>query len=128
LSPILGVDQYITFIYVKDLEITSQFYEKVMEFPLVLDQGKCRVVKIAGDTYLGYCAVSDRARGGEGVLLTLVTSQVDEWFEHLKDNGVNVLGEPKVNPEYGIYHFFFLDPDGYKLEIQQFDDPHWNVT
>jgi catechol 2,3-dioxygenase-like lactoylglutathione lyase family enzyme len=125
--PKLVVEQYITFIYVKDLERTSQFYEEVMGFPLILDQGGCRIVKIAGDTYLGYCAVSDRARGGEGVLLTLVTSQVDEWFEHLTGKGVNVLGQPKSNPDYGIYHFFLLDPDGYKLEVQQFDDPNWNA-
>jgi hypothetical protein len=32
---------------------------------------------------------------------------------------------PQDNPRYGIYHFFFEDPDGYKLEIQSFHDQKW---
>lgn len=34
--------------------------------------------------------------------------------------------DPVHNPEYGVYHCFLRDPNGYLLEIQCFDDPDWN--
>ena len=37
-----------------------------------------------------------------------------------------VLGlPPALNPEYGIYHCFLRDPNGYLVEIQRFLDPSW---
>ncbi len=48
-------DQQITFIYIRDLKIASAFYEGVMGFPLVLDQGSCRIVLTSKGGYLGYC-------------------------------------------------------------------------
>lgn len=26
-----------------------------------------------------------------------------------------------------IYHFFATDPNGYRLEVQKFDDPDWDA-
>ncbi len=121
-----GFDQQITFIYVQDLAISKGFYENLLGFDLVLDQGSCRIVKTSGDAYLGYCSSPDRESGGDGALITLVTPRVDEWYEYLQDNEVVLFDPPKLNPEYGIYHFFFLDPDGYRLEIQRFQDENWN--
>ena len=118
-------DSQITFIYVKDLEESRLFYEDLLGFKLVHDQGSCRIVKTAEGAYLGYCSVKGRKRGGEGVLLTLVADNVDEWYRILKEREVSLLNPPRHNPEYGIYHFFFLDPDGYQWEIQKFDDENW---
>lgn len=116
----------ICFIYVKDLEISRSFYEGVLGLELILDQGSCRIVKIAGDAYLGYCSVPSHQQGGEGVLITLVADDVDAWYRHLSEKGVLLLEPPRENPQYGIYHFFLYDPDGYKLEIQAFIDPNWS--
>jgi len=116
----------ITFIYVSDLERSREFYEDLLGLELVLDQGSCRIVRMVQDAYLGYCSVDGHKRGGEGVLLTLVTDDVDEWYQYLKDHDVNITDPPKHNPSYGIYHFFFLDPDGYRWEIQKFDDRNWS--
>jgi catechol 2,3-dioxygenase-like lactoylglutathione lyase family enzyme len=60
------------------------------------------------------------------VILTLVTDDVDGWHARLAAKGVTFEKEPAANPEYGIYHCFFRDPNGYLLEIQRFDDPNWN--
>jgi catechol 2,3-dioxygenase-like lactoylglutathione lyase family enzyme len=119
-------DQQITFIYVQDLAISQSFYENLLGLDLILDQGACRIVKTSGDAYLGYCFSPGRERGEDGVLITLVTPYVDEWYEYLLENEVVLLDPPKLNTEYGIYHFFFLDPDGYKIEIQHFTDENWN--
>ena len=120
-------EQMITFIYVSDLDKTKIFYEKVMGFPLRLDQGKCRIVETnqKGGGLLGYCARDQKSAPADNLIITLVTSLVDEWYDYLTGCGVDIPGPPKLNLNYNIYHFFFTDPDGYKLEIQEFRDPAW---
>ena len=120
-------EQMITFIYVSDLDKTKIFYEKVMGFPLRLDRGKCRIVETnqKGGGLLGYCARDQKSAPADNLIITLVTSLVDEWYDYLTCCGVDIPEPPKLNLNYNIYHFFFSDPDGYKLEIQEFRDPAW---
>jgi len=122
----LSIDQQITFIYVQELETSRKFYEELVGFRLILDQGGCRVVETAGGSYLGYCTRVNKPQSRDGITLTLVTSQVDEWYLYFVDKGIDIPKPPKVNPNYNIYHFFLKDPDGYILEFQQFLDPNWN--
>jgi len=117
-------DAGITFCYTRDLKSTSEFYEKVLGLELTLDQGGCRIYHAAGNSYLGFCereVEGDRA----GIILTLVTEDVDGWYQRLIEHGVSIDEKPKHNPEYLIYHFFFRDPNGYLLEIQRFENPAW---
>lgn len=120
-------DEMITFIYVSDLEESKKFYEEIMGFPLRLDQGACRIVEInqKGGGLLGYCSSGQKTSSADGLIITLVTSDVDQWYEYLLGRGMIIPEPPALNPEYKIYHFFFNDPDGYKLEIQEFIDPAW---
>lgn len=124
------VGEQITFIFCADLGVTASFYEGVLGLPLVLDQGGCRIVRVAenGGGYLGYCQRPGTDRGREGVIITLVLEgkeDVDDYYGGLLEKGVELPESPKLNPEYGIYHFFFQDPDGYTLEVQSFLDPGW---
>jgi catechol 2,3-dioxygenase-like lactoylglutathione lyase family enzyme len=114
----------ITFCVTHDLETTAGFYERVLGLPLVLDQGRCRIYGVAGRSYLGFCE-RDTEFSTEGIILTLVTDDVDAWFESLSDRDVEIEEKPRYNPEYGIYHFFLRDPNGYRLEVQRFEDPRW---
>ena len=98
-----------------------------MGFPLRLDQGICRIVETnqEGGGLLGYCAKNRKPTPASDLIITLVSSSVDEWYEYLIDSGVKIQEPPNFNQKYKIYHFFFADPDGYKLEIQEFRDPDW---
>ena len=120
-------DQMITFIYVSDLNTSKIFYEDIMGFSLRLDQGMCRIVEVnqKGGGLLGYCVRGQKSIPGDDLIITLITSSVDDWYEYLADCDVNIPEPPKLNRKYKIYHFFFTDPDGYKLEIQEFRDPAW---
>lgn len=120
-------EQMITFIYVSDLNESMKFYENIMGFPLRLDQGTCRIVETSQESggLLGYCARNKKPTPACDLIITLVSSSVDEWYEYLIDCGVKIPAPPKINQKYKIYHFFFTDPDGYKLEIQEFRDPAW---
>ena len=127
----LRISDQIVFLYCSDLGKTAAFYEGLLGLELVVDQGSCRIVKAAGGGggYLGYCERSGEGQGGAGVILTLVVpeeSDVDDWYAYLSGCGQDLRELPARNPAYGIYHFFFEDPDGYSLEIQAFLDPGWD--
>ena len=120
-----SIDQQITFFYTQDGPKTWAFYEQVLELPLVLDQGGCRIYRVAGDAYVGFC---ERAgpRPTEGALFTIVTDEVDAWAENLKTLNVELTQQPQHNAEYRIYHFFARDPNGYLIEFQKFDEANWD--
>ena len=120
-------DQQVTFLYTDDLAATAQFYETTLGLPLALDQGGCRIYGVAENAFLGFCGHSSAGQrnGTTGVVLTLVTDEVDQWYERLRDQGVAFEKTPALNPTYNIYHCFLRDPNGYLLEIQRFLDPAW---
>lgn len=126
--PQLSVDKQITFIYVTDLEASRQFYENLLGFQLWKDQKTCRIYELTSGAYLGICQSSETSKGKvEGsvqnnVIITLVTDDVDDWFNHLQGQGVPSDKPPETNTQYNIYHCFLRDPDGYLIEIQRFLD------
>lgn len=117
-------DSQITFCYTRDLSRTARFYEDVLGLRLVLEQAHCRIYEVAGGAFLGFCQGEDCAAPGD-VVLTLVTDDVDGWYERLEAKGVAFDRRPVFNPDYNIYHCFLSDPNGYRLEIQRFEDPRW---
>ena len=123
----LPIDAQITFCSVRDLDQTAEFWEKIVGLTLVVDQGTCRIYRVAGESFLGFC---QRQPGGQSadIILTLVSPDVDAWYERLVDAGVEVDHPPQTNATYGIYHFFARDPDGYRVEIQRFLSPDWSPS
>lgn len=119
-------DQQITFLYTGDLAETAVFYQQVLGLPLVLDQGNCHIYRTARNAFLGFCDhLSDDGQRLSGVILTLVTDDVNAWYEQLRVKGVVFTKPPELNPRFNIYHCFFRDPNGYLLEIQRFEDTDW---
>lgn len=116
-------DQQITFLNTKDLEKTRAFYSDLLGLALVRDQGTCLIFKTTNEAYLGFCEHIETIESGRRVILTLVTDNVDEWYQRLKEKDAPILDPPKSNPKYHIYHFFLTDPNGYWVEIQKFDEP-----
>jgi catechol 2,3-dioxygenase-like lactoylglutathione lyase family enzyme len=119
------IDQQITFLYTHDLTITARFYEQILGLSLVLDQDSCRIYRVSGDGYLGFCQREAAPEQPTGIILTIVTGEVDEWYRYLKVQNVDFEKSPTYNPDYNIYHCFLRDPNGYLIEIQRFLDPTW---
>lgn len=120
----MQADYAITFFYYEDLAPAARFYEEVMGFELVLDQGMARIYRIAPGSFFG---IVDGNRGHlrhqpkSAALLTIVAEDVAGWHAKLKAAGVASLGEI----QRGRYceHFFFEDPAGYAVEVQRFHEP-----
>lgn len=115
-------DYPLTFFYTRDLATTAHFYQQMVGLPLVRDQGTCRIYR-AGAGFVGFCERDSAPEQPQGVILTLVTDDVDGWYAHLQAQGVSFEQPPAHNPTYAIYHCFLRDPNGYLLEIQRFDAP-----
>ena len=130
-------DQSVTFIYVRDLDAATYFYQKVLQLPLALTQKPpatlediVRIFAITSTSFIGLCKADPTSKNGtgvtiDGIIFTLVTDSVDEWGRKLVEEGVVLEKGPVFNERYNIYHVFFRDPDGHLLEIQQFRDPDW---
>ena len=124
----LSVDKQITFIYTNDLARSATFYEGILSLELWRDQKSCRIYQVTDTAYLGVCQVGEGAKGQfqagpqTNIILTIVTSEVDRWYERLVERGLTIDSPPRSNDRYHIYHFFFRDPNGYLIEVQQFLD------
>jgi catechol 2,3-dioxygenase-like lactoylglutathione lyase family enzyme len=119
------IEQQVTFLYVEDLEVSARFYGELIGLEQVLDQGACRIFRVAGEGFLGLCTSRARAVVPEGVTVTFVTPEVDRWHDRLAAAGVAIEAPPAENARFRIYNFFARDPDGYLLEFQRFLDPAW---
>ena len=124
----LPVDEQITFLYTQDIAKVAPFYEDVLGLELALDQGGCRIYRVVGHT--GYVGICERAtpRTPDGAIFTIVTQDVDGWYERITSKGVQCESAPKTTEEYGIYHFFVRDPNGYLIEVQRFLQDPWDQT
>ncbi|GAB1422332.1 VOC family protein [Anaerolineales bacterium] len=115
----------ITFLYTSDLKQSVDFYENILGLRLVVDQGVCKIYETSQAGYLGFCTKAELPADLSMIILTLITDEVDDWYETLSQQGVICENKPKISEAYGVYHFFFRDPMGYRLEIQKFLDPNW---
>ena len=121
------IDQSIVFTYTDDLDASSRFFADVMELEMVVDQGPCHIFKLNDRSFIGVCALPDRPRERTGVTITLVTNDVDAWHDFLVGKGVEYVHEPARSARFGIYSSLFHTPDGYRIEIQRFDDAAWHL-
>lgn len=122
-------DDCITFCPTADLRATTHFYHGLLGLEVALEQPGCTIFRVRGHACIGFCE-----RAGEtvtpqpGLMLTLVTEDVDGWHARLIAHGVPIDRPPTWNERYRIYHLFARDPNGYVIEIQRFGDPAWHST
>ncbi len=121
------IEAGIVFFPTQDLEATTRFYRDTLGLSLALDQGRCRIFRVTSTTFLGFC-LRHAPSSADGVIVTLVTEDVEGWFTDLRKRGAAIEKAPVHNATYHITHGFLRDPNGYVVEIQRFDDPAWNGT
>lgn len=122
----LKVQSQITFLYYRDLQPVHKFYQEIMGFELIEDQGWAKIYRVSGNAYLG---IVDERRGfhkaqeKSAVLITLVADDVFWWYDYLKRKGVKILTELQEMEDIQVRGFFLEDPGGYTIEVQQFLKP-----
>ena len=121
----------IVFLPCRDLQTTRLFYNRMLGFPIALDQGSCLIFRVGTKEtkgYWGFCVgASYELADPERICLTLVVStqkQVDQWHAKLAKLCIVCKRAPSYRREFHIYNTFFQDPSNYSLEIQAFDSEH----
>ena len=121
-----SLQSQITFLYYRDLAQAMRFFEDVLQLELCDDQGDARIYRVSGKAFVG---IVDGAKGHcqaqetNAMLVTLVSENVEEWHDYLKECGVKLLTEVKKPEGFPVKCFFFEDPEGYQYEVQRFLDP-----
>lgn len=109
----------IVFFKTADLPIIREFYARVLELPIWLDQGACIIFR-NGNLLLGFCQSENAETEGTITLFFPNRNAVQEAY---KKHESLALEPPKDNPRFSIYHFWAKDPEGRNLEFQSFDHP-----
>jgi catechol 2,3-dioxygenase-like lactoylglutathione lyase family enzyme len=115
--------QQIVFLYVRDLQASAAFYAGVLGLALARDQGACHIYRTAPNAYIGLCQRTEVTPQSDSLIVTLVTDDVDGWYARAVAAGAQVESPPVHSDVYHITHCFLRDPDGYRVEIQRFDEP-----
>ena len=120
-----AISAQITFLSTPSLAQTARFYEETIGLRLALDQGTCRIYQVGRESYIGFCQRENLpappgSENSNQVIITLVTPDVDGWYQCLTERGVEFDQAPVANSTYNIYHCFLRDPNGYLVEIQRF--------
>ena len=115
-----NISHQITFLHTRDITATAHFYAQVMGLELVIDQGDCKIYRITPTALLGFCERATAPQEPRGIIFTLISEDVDGWYDYLAAQGVVYETPPTLNEKYQIYHSFVRDPNGYLIEIQKF--------
>jgi len=122
----LKLNSQITFLYYKDFKEAKNFFENILCLKILDDQGDAIIYRIAKGAFIG---IVDEKKGHckaqdiNAVLITLVTDNVQDCYEHLLSYGVK-METPIQKPEnFPVECFFFKGPGGYEFEIQRFLKP-----
>lgn len=120
--------------YVEDLDRTTEFYTKVFGARVAWrnDKSKNPLMKL----YIGEFGLSiikwppdqPRIKIPHAIhwAYQVEPSKAEETVEYVKSLGIEVEGPVGHRRETGIVNWFFLDPDGYRVEIEaRFPNGEW---
>ena len=120
------VRSQITFLYYRDLQPVSEFYEGIMGFDLIEDQGWAKIYRVNGNAHLGIVNEEKgfhKAQQKNAVLITFVVDDVSWWYDYLRGRGVKMLTGLREVADIQVRCFFLEDPGQYTIEVQQFLKP-----
>ena len=120
--PDYGVKGLIPWLYYRDLPKAMEFYQDVMGFEMVVDQGWSKIYRIRDGAYIGLVDERHgyhRASDDKPVIVCLNVHDADAWYEKLKEKGVELEEQPKESERLRIKVFMLRDPEGYVIEIQE---------
>ncbi len=114
------IDSQVVFLYYSDVNEASRFYERTMGLTKTFDEGWVRIYQTSSNAYVGLVDEtkgSHRVSESKPVMLSIVTSEVDRWYEHLRSEGVKILSELADSENVPVRAFLVEDPGGYTVEF-----------
>lgn len=121
---VFSIKENILMLYYKDIATVAPFYEDVLGLKKTFDQGWAKIYQLTPASFVGVIQESEgsfhKVQANNAVMLSIVTDQVDAWYERLKSNSeVTFLKEIYNNKHAPIRAFLIEDPGGYSIEFFQ---------
>jgi len=119
----LGFKATVVWFYYKDTDHIRRFYEDVLGFELVVDQGWAWIYQV-GPT--GFFGPVDEQRGMhrytemKAVTMSFLTDNIDGWYKYLSGHPAIEMRSDSVNEDEKYRAFVAYDPEGYYLEWDVF--------
>ena len=117
-----STDAQVVMFYYDDLAAADRFYGETLGLKKTLDYDWVKFYQTSENSTVGLVADSEgawhRPQEKNAVMLSIVTSEVDAWYQALKDKqGVQILKE--IGDGGPIRSFLLQDPGGYTVEFFQ---------
>ena len=122
-SESLSIQANLVFFYYPDLDEAERFYGNILGLERVLDYGFAKIYRISRSTFIG---LVDETKGmhdpsePKTVTLSFVTQEIDQWYQYLKSQGIEIRNPLKESSRLPIKGFVAYDPAGYFLEFERF--------
>ena len=119
----LGFKATVVWFYYKDMEGIQRFYEDVLGFDLIVDQGWAKIYPV-GPT--GYFGLVDETLGmhnfteEKGVTMSFFTADIDGWWDYLNSRDEVEMRHEAVEDDDRYRAVVAYDPEGYFLEWDVF--------
>jgi uncharacterized glyoxalase superfamily protein PhnB len=95
-----------------------------------VDQGYTKIFRLTRHSFIGLVDSEKgtlKASETKSVIIATATGEVDQWYEHLRAQGVTIFKPLKQHDTIGVRGFMALDPEGYVLEFEEFLDTERNT-
>lgn len=116
------IDSQITFLYYKDVDAASRFYHETLGLENTFDEGWVKIYRVSSTAEVG---LVDETRGfhrvaeQKPVMLSIVTSEIEAWYDYLRQTDAKILSELSESGDAPIRAFLVEDPGGYTVEFFQ---------
>ncbi len=107
-----------TILYCKKWQETVDFYRNRLRLPVNFASDWFVEFKLTETAHLSIadeCRATIKSSGGAGITITLQVESITEAWQYLKNNGLTL--EPIREHPWGTDVFYFLDPEGHRLEV-----------
>lgn len=119
------------FFYYEDVNAAEAFYREILGFRLAADYGFAKIMQVAPRSFI---TLVDHTKGMHSAdepkttAIALVTDQLDEWWAYINTQNIEMRSSD-FTPENGSAHdgFVAIDPEGYYLEFERFNEHAENV-
>ncbi|MBR0086756.1 MAG: VOC family protein [Lachnospiraceae bacterium] len=114
----------VIFLPCSNIRDTEAFYHDELGLPIVQRQADNLLIFDTGYGYWGFCEYADGRKplsGPQGVCLSLNLESEEAVLEAYETyrGRCRVYREPAKHPQFPVFSFFLLDPDGYLVEFQK---------
>jgi hypothetical protein len=112
-----------TMLYYDDLQAAEEFYGVKLGLSKTRDFGWAKLFRTSASAEIGLVQSGKgyfRAQPHNAVMLSIVTTEIDDWYQRLKaDSSIVFLIEIKTSESVPIRNFMIRDPGGYAVEFFQ---------